>query len=176
MGLIWEDNSLGTEGLRCKFNTDTGLVPITYTNLTSASDCRTKCQTTDRCSHYDWSTFSQPSKCILKFGMVQKTDAVFVPGSPTGTDVCGIVNGRVSSSAQIPGKKYAKLSLYFQLKLKLINVKLNNILKGYLGCYQDGGDRDLSIIIEDQSKIMTREYCSTLCKLQNYKYAGLQNG
>jgi hypothetical protein len=102
--------------------------------------------------------------------MVQKTDAVFVPGSPTGTDVCGIVNGRVSSSAQIPGKNYAKLSLYFQLKLKLINVKLNNILKGYLGCYQDGGDRDLSIIIEDQSKIMTREYCSYI----NYKTINTQ--
>ena len=94
-----------SEGLRCRFNTDTGLVPLTYTNLTSAADCLAKCIAAVGCSQYEWNTFARPSSCTLKFGMAQKTDAVFLPNSPTGTDVCGIVYaGLKSSIAQIPGK------------------------------------------------------------------------
>ena len=45
-----------------------------------------------------------------------------------------------------------------------------------MGCFQDNGQRDLPNIVENQSPVMTREYCSALCKFQNYQYAGLQAG
>ena len=47
---------------------------------------------------------------------------------------------------------------------------------GHLGCYADSVPRDLYLLLVDGSSNMTIEYCSSLCQLQYYKYAGIQKG
>jgi hypothetical protein len=119
LGIFWEDDSIGTQGLLCQFAKDNGIVPIVLTNITSADECRQKCTATIGCSHYEWITFvytknpfTTRARCQLKFGMIRKEDAIFVTNVNSffvaaNTDVCGIVNAGLSvSKAEIRGKIY----------------------------------------------------------------------
>lgn len=45
-----------------------------------------------------------------------------------------------------------------------------------MGCYGDERDLGMNYLAADNFQNMTIEYCSSLCKLAYYKYAGLQNG
>ena len=55
---------------------------------------------------------------------------------------------------------------------------LNILILGNLCCYIDfpAPIRDLPVQVADGHPNMTGLSCSNLCKVQNYQYAGVQNG
>ena len=89
-GIFWE---MDNWALGCKFDTN-GLVHL---NVSSISDCSTKCTILDGCSHYNIVHYSGPSMngtqpllCSLHLGEVDKSTAIKV--TPDRKYGCGLTS------------------------------------------------------------------------------------